>query len=132
MIAFLLHNADQEHDADNADDIQSRASDVKRQQGADARGGKGGDDSDRVGKTFVEHAEHDIDCRDRREDQIELARQGSLKRAERALIGSCERLRQSNVLLRFANLVDSVAKRGARREIERNRHRGKLPEMLKF
>jgi hypothetical protein len=52
----FLHDADQEHDADDADDVQPGPREVESQQRADARGGKRRDDGDRVSEAFVEDA----------------------------------------------------------------------------
>ena len=70
----LLHDADQEHDPDDADDVEPGPRKVERQKRADARGRQRRDDGDRMGEALVEDAEHDIDRGERGEDQIELVR----------------------------------------------------------
>ena len=70
--AVLLDDADQQDDADEGDHRELAVGDLQRQQRAEARRGQGRDDGQRVRQALVEHAEHDIDRQQRREDQERL------------------------------------------------------------
>ena len=74
----LLHDADQQDDADDADHAQVLAGDHQGQQRADAGRGQGREDGDRVDVALVEHAQHDVDGDDRRQDQPQLVGQRGL------------------------------------------------------
>ena len=76
----LLHDADQQNDADDGDDAQVGVRQHQRQQRAHAGRGKRGKNRDGMDVAFVQNAEHDVDRGQRRGDQQRLA-------AERILIG---------------------------------------------
>ena len=62
----LLYDADQQHDADDSDHVEILAGDHQREQCADPGRGQRGEDGDRVDVALVEHAQHDINCDERR------------------------------------------------------------------
>src|SRR5438874_1260867 len=66
---------------------------------------------------------------DRRNDQEQLVAEGGLKGKRRALKGREHAGRKPNLALGVADRVDRLAKRGAGRQVERYRRRGKLAEM---
>ena len=76
----LLHDADQQNDADHGDDAQIGVEQHQRQQRADAGRRQRGENRDRVNVALVQHAENDVDRGQRRGDQHGLV-------AERVLIG---------------------------------------------
>ncbi len=51
----LLHDADQQNDADDGDHVQLAARQPQRQQRPDPGGGQGGEDRDRMDKAFIQH-----------------------------------------------------------------------------
>ncbi len=69
----LLHDAHQQHDADQRHHREILLVVHQRQQGADAGGRQRGQDRERVDEAFVEHAEHDVDRDRRRQDEPGLA-----------------------------------------------------------
>ena len=76
----LLHDADQQNDADHGDDAEIGVGEHQRQQRAYAGRGQRGQNRDGMDVAFVEHAEHEVDRGQRCGDQERLA-------AERILIG---------------------------------------------
>src|SRR5713101_4295132 len=80
--------------------------------------------------TLVENPEHDIHGGERGQDENPFARERILKRLRGPLEGTADAARQSYLARGRLNRVDRVAERNARREVEGNRHRGKLPLMV--
>ena len=68
----FLHDADQKDDADDGDDGQIVAGHHQRQQRADSGGRQRREDGERMDEALIEHAQHDIDGDDRRQDQEKL------------------------------------------------------------
>ncbi len=68
----LLHDADQQDDADEGDQRQLLSAQQQRQQGAEAGGRNGGENGERVDIALIEHAQHDVDREDRGDEQIGL------------------------------------------------------------
>ena len=60
----LLHNADEQKDADQRHDAEIGAGDQQRENGADACGRQRGEDRERVNQALVENAEDDVDSDD--------------------------------------------------------------------
>ena len=71
----LLDDAHQENDADQADHRQVLSEQHQRQNGPDAGRRQRREDGDRMNIALIEHAEHDIDRDDGRQDQPGLARE---------------------------------------------------------
>ena len=81
----LLDDADQQDDPDDRDDRQVHPADHQGQQRAHSRRGQGGEDGQRVHVALVEHAEHDVDGEQRRQDQHRLVGQRLLEHLGGAL-----------------------------------------------
>ena len=81
-------------------------------------------------QAFVENSQHDINCHQCGEDEEGSIRQRLLKRLEGAGKTSMNPSRQSNLLLHLLNRLDRITQRHAGRQIERQRHRRKLPLMI--
>ena len=123
----LLHDAHQQHDADQRHQRQVGAAQHQRQQRADAGRGQRGQDRDRVDQAFVEHAEHDVDHHDRRQDQPRLGGERALE-LRRVARHSCRRSSAAGRCRCSAAATAShrVAQRCAGRQIEAQRHRREL------
>ena len=67
--AVLLHDANEQDNADDGDHIQVLVEEPEREQRADTCGGKGGEDCDGMNEALVEDAQHDIDSHQRGEDK---------------------------------------------------------------
>ena len=80
----LLHDADEQDDADEGDDRKLALAHHERQERADARGRQRGKNGDRVDVALVEDAEHDVDGDERGEDEHRLARERFAEGARRA------------------------------------------------
>ena len=74
----FLDDADEENDADDGDDVEVLFEEHEGEHGADAGGGKRGDDGERVHEAFVEDAENDVDREERGENQDGFAAEGLL------------------------------------------------------
>ena len=127
----LLHDADQHQQADDRDEAQVHAEQPQRQQRADDGRRQAGQDRERVNVALVEDAQHDVDRHDRRHQQDALVGQRVLEG-----LGVAGRSRWSSVAGNFCSafdLVDArhrIAERNAGRQIERERHGRKLPELI--
>ena len=92
----------------------------QREQRADARRGQRRQDRDRMHAALVQHAEHDVDGEERRENQQRLARQRCLERARvpwklpRIVAGTPMRTSASSIASR------RLRQRHASRQVERD------------
>ena len=101
--AVLLHDADEQDDADDGHHAQILVEQHERQQRAHAGRGQGGKNRDGVNEAFVQHAEHDVDRDQRGQDQQRLVGQRVLERGGRALEAGLQAGRHVHLLL---HLVD--------------------------
>ncbi len=126
----FLDDADEQDQADEGDDAEIGVAEQKRQQRADAGGGKRGENRDRVDVAFVEDAEHDVDGDEGGEDQERLVGQGGFERGGGALESGLNAGGHVQVVLGVVDGCDGVAQRGIRGEIERDGYRGELALMI--
>ena len=75
----LLDDADEEQDADEGEEREGRVRDDEGENRADARRRQRRQDCQRMDVALVEHAQHDIDGDDRRQDKQGLAGEGLLE-----------------------------------------------------
>ena len=125
----LLHDADQQDDADDRDHAQVIAAENQRQQGADGRRRQGREDGDRVDVALIEHTQHDVHGHHRRQDQQQGARQRRLERLCSALELGLHANRHADVFLHLINQFDRLPQRYAGRQVERDHHRRELPDV---
>ncbi len=123
----LLDDADQQDDPDERDHAEVDAADEQRQDRADAGRGQRREDRDRVDVALVEHAEHDVDGHERGEDEQRLVRERGAEGLRRALEAPIDARGKSDLAGRPLDEVDAGAERRAGRQVERQRHRRKLP-----
>jgi len=69
IMAFFLHDADQQDDADQRDHAQVDAANQEREDGPHAGRRQGREDRDRVDVAFVKHAQDDVHGHEGRQDQ---------------------------------------------------------------
>ena len=100
----------------------------QRQERADAGRGERREDRDRVDVALVQHAQHDVDGDQRREDQERLVGQRRLERL-RPCPGSRRRCSAGmpSSSLACVDRLHRLAQRGAGREVERDRDHRELP-----
>ena len=103
--AVLLDDADQQNDADEGDQRELGIEHLQREQRAEARGGQGRNDRQRMCQALVQNAQHDVDGNQRRDDQQRLRADRLAKRAGIAGIFGMQRI--GNVQLRD-RLVDAL------------------------
>ena len=103
----LLDDADQEHDADQRDDAEIRAADAQGEQGAHSGRGQRGENREGMDVAFVQHAKHDVDRDQRRQDQQPLIGQGVLKRRAEPWNSAC--MPAGNVNWSLRRLMTSTA-----------------------
>ena len=128
--AVLLDDADEQDDADDRDHAQIVVNRHQQQQRAEAGRRQGRDDGDRVDQALVEHAEDEVDDEQRCGYEDRRARQ---RRSECLGVALKARLERERLAQLFFNLLDGAYRltdRGARREIERDRHRRELALMV--
>ena len=128
--AILLDDADEEDDADDRDDREVAAVDDQRHQGAEPGRGQRRKNRDRVDEALIKHAQHDVDGDDRREDQHHLVAERRLEGERRALEAGDHADRKADFGLGLLDLIDRGAERGAGRQVERDRDRRELPDMV--
>ena len=111
-------------------DAERRVGDQEGKERPDARGGKRGQDRDRMDVALIQDAEDDVDGGDRGGDQKRLVCERVVERLRRPAVGAGDRGRHPRLLLRRVDQVDGVAQRHPRREVERYRDRGKDAGMV--
>ena len=127
----LLDDADQQDDADDRDDAEVVAGDDQREQRADAGRRQRRQDRDRVDVALVQHAEHDVHRDDRGEDQPAAVGERACERERRALEAWSATLAGTpSSCCALLDRLDRVAERRAGREVERDRRRGKLADVI--
>ena len=116
--AVLLHQADQQDDADHGNDAEVRVREHEGQQRAHARRREGGKNGDGMDVAFVQDAEHEVDGRQGRDNQVGFA-------AERILIGlrgagehGLDGGRQADAAGGIADGFDGIAQRDAGQQVE--------------
>ena len=77
--AVLLHNPDEQDDADDRYHAQILAKQHEGQERAYSGGGQSGKDGDWVNEAFIEHTQHDVNRHQGGQDQQGLARQRVLE-----------------------------------------------------
>ena len=122
----LLHDADQQNDADQRDHVEIVVRDQQRQNRAHTRRRQRGENRERMDVAFVEHAQHDIDRHQRGQNQQRLIRQGVLERLRGALKTGLDAGRKADLLLGLVNHFHRVAQRDAGRQVEGESHHRKL------
>jgi len=84
--AVLLHDTDQQNDADDPDDIEVESKQTQCEQCADARRRQCGEDRDRMYEALIEHSEDDVHRNECRQDQKPLVRLRALVGGRGALV----------------------------------------------
>src|SRR5690348_17864250 len=79
-----------------------------------------------MNEALVKDTKNDISREDRSQNQDALSPQGILEDLRRALETGRDARRQALLALQILDRGDRVAKRGPRRQVERDRHRGLL------
>ena len=92
----LLHDADEQDDANEGHNGEVRAREEQGENGAASGRGQGGDDRERVDETFIQNAEHEIDGHQGREDQEGLVGEGGLEGLRGALETPMDRAGDAN------------------------------------
>ena len=100
MMAFFLHDADEQDDADERDDAEVHVEEHEREHGADAGGGQRGENGDGMDVALVEHAEHDVDGDERGEDEERLVGERGFKGRGCALEAGVDAGRHVEVVVR--------------------------------
>src|SRR4029077_11805843 len=102
----FLDDADQQHDADDGDDVEIVARDDEGEQSADAGGRQRREDRHRVDKALIENAQHDVDGDYGGQDQEQLVLQRGLEAEGGALEAGQDAGRQFDVALDPGHGVD--------------------------
>jgi hypothetical protein len=111
---ILFHQPDQQHDADDGDDVEVILEDQQRQHGSDAGRGQGGDDGQRVHQALIKDAQNNVYSQQRGGYQDRLGGQGLLVGLQGAGKKSSDGRWQTHLLLHLVDLEGSVAERKAR------------------
>ncbi len=92
----LLHNADQQNDADERDDVEILVEEHQRRDSPHAGRGQSGKNREGVNVAFVQHAENDVHRNDGGQNQQRFIGQRRLERLRRALesrLDACRHIR---------------------------------------
>ena len=81
----LLHDADQQHEADQGGHVEREVCEREREEGTHAGRRKRREDRDRMDEALVEHAEHDEDREQRGDQQRDLVRERRVELRDRSL-----------------------------------------------
>src|SRR5579862_9716282 len=122
----LLHDAHEENDADEGDQRKLAPRQHEGQQRADARGGKRQKNGDRVDEALVENPEHDVDGKERGDEQQGHGGKRGLEDLGGALEAAEDVARHPQLARGVGDEFRRLAEGDARREIERKRDGGKL------
>ena len=79
---------------------------------------------------FIEHAQHDVHREQRRQNQPRHIGERRLERLRGALKAAVNVGGHANLTFNFLRGIDGFTKRHAQRQIERERHRWKLPLVI--
>ena len=104
----LLHDPDEEEQADDGDDAEVHPEDHQRHERADAGRRQRRQDRDRVDVALVEHAEHDVDGEERRGDEQRLVLERRREGLRRPLEVGVDARRQVDAELRLVDRVDRL------------------------
>ena len=96
----LRHDADEQNDPDQRDDVQLEVKAIERDERSDGGGRERGEDRQRMDEALVEHPEQQVDDDERREDQQRLLRGRGLERLRGACERAADRGRKTDALLR--------------------------------
>ena len=114
----LLHDADEQDDADERHDREIGARDEQGQDRAAAGRGQRGDDRERMDEALVQDAEHEIDGHQGGQDQEGLVGEGGLEGLRRALETAVDGGGDADPLQGGLDGAGGGGERGARGEIE--------------
>ena len=117
----LLHDADQQDDADDRDDIEFMARSHQGEERADAGGRQSREDRDRMNEALVENTEHDIHRDHRGDDQEKLIGRRRAESRGGALEGGDEAIGKPDRLPGIFDRPYGGAERDARSDIEGDR-----------
>ena len=126
----LLHDADQQDDADQRDHVQVVAGDQQRQNCAHAGRGKRGENRDGMDVALIEHSQHDVNGDDGRQNQPGLAGQRLLKGGRGSLEAGLDAFRHVHLVLRLVDHLGGLAQGNAGGQIEGQGHRGELAQVI--
>ena len=104
--------------------------DEQREQRADARRGQRGEDRHRMDVALVEHAEHDVHRHHGGEDQQQRVAERGAEGERRALEARAHARRQADLGFGRTRSPPPRAERRAGREVERDRRRRELAEVV--
>ena len=106
---ILLHDADQQNDADNADDVEVHTEEQQREDGAHAGRGQRGEDGDGMNVALIEHAQHDVDGDERGKDEDGLVGERGFKCLGGALEAGIHSIGHAEVGFHLVDDLDGVA-----------------------
>jgi len=118
MMAFFFYDSDQQHNANDGDDVQILFKEHQSEHGAYTRRGQSGDDGQRVDQAFIQNAENDVHRQQRRHDQNWLRAQGLLVCQQRSCEKALQRGGRAELLLHLVNARRSAAQRHVRRKVK--------------
>src|SRR6185437_2270355 len=114
----LLHDADEQDDADHRDDRKIDLEDKQSEERTDARRWERGENGERVNEALVEDAKNDIDRYDREQDEDGHGREGLLECLRRAGKSALDRGGHADAGARVFNRRGGLRERDVGRDIE--------------
>ncbi len=120
----LFYDSDQQHNANDGDDVQILLKEHQCEHRAYARRRQRGDDRQGMDQAFIQNAENDVDRQQRRQNQQGLGAQRLLVGQQRAGKKALQRGRRAQPLLHLADGQCGIAQRYVRREVKGHGDRG--------
>ena len=119
---ILFHQPDQQHDADDGNDVEVILEDQQRQHGPDAGRGQGGDDGQRMHQALIKDAKNNVHSQQSGGYQDGLGGQRRLVGLQGAGEKSLNGGGQTHLLLHLVDLERGIAERKSGSQIERHSH----------
>src|SRR4029079_906188 len=124
--AVLLHDADEENNADEGNDREFRAKQLQRKQRTETGRRQRGNDGQRVGKTLIESAEHDVDSDQPCDQQKRLCAGGLFEGPDVAGKIGVDDVGQMEIDDGFFDSRGGILDRGIGCQVVRDGYRGEL------
>src|ERR1035437_3256810 len=124
--AVLLHNADEQYEADDGHNTQVLMEEDEREKGAHPCRRKSRQNSNRMDETLIDPPQEDVVRRQSSENQQGFIRERIPERCRRTLEIRLKTRRHVHILLQLVNRVDRIAQRSVRRKVKGDGSRREL------
>ena len=127
---ILLHDTDQQDDADQGYDAEIVAGNQQRENCADTGRGQRGENREGMNVALVEHSEHDVNGDDGGQNEPGLARKRIVKGSRGSLKTGIDAAGQADLLFRLFDRRGGLTQGNSGSKVERQVHHGKLAQVI--